>query len=93
MVIYGITLSPLAEELFASVTDLLAPFYTENATFNAPADRRTRLMTLLLERGMAKGYFPDPTKSLFICDSTAQEDTEKQACDAEGLRVNVMPGR
>ena len=49
-------------------------------------------MTLLLEREAVRGYFPDLAKSLFICDSPAQEEATKQAFVEEGLRVNMVPG-
>ena len=66
MVLYGITLVALSEELHATAPDLLASFYVYDATFNGPEDRSSRLMTLLLERGPASIYFPELAKSLFI---------------------------
>ena len=72
--------------------NFLTPFYTDDSVFNGMADRRDRLMALLLRRGLEMVYFPEPSKSLFICDSPVQEDTLKQAFESEGLRVNVVPG-
>ena len=68
MVLYGITLVLLAEELRAEVSDLLAPFYADDATCDRPEDMRARMMKLLLERKTARVYLPEPAKSLFICD-------------------------
>ena len=48
MVLYGITLVPLAMELCASVPDLLAPFYAYYAAFDGTADRIARMMKLIL---------------------------------------------
>ena len=50
-------------------------------------------MTLLLEREAVRGYFPDLAKSLFICDSPAQEEAPKQAFQVEVLGFNMVPGR
>ena len=51
------------------------------------------MLTLLLEPVLALGYFPDPTKLLFICNSPTQEGSEKHAFEAEGMAINVVPGR
>ena len=82
MVVYGITLVTLAEELCASAPDLLAPLYAHDAAFNGTAYRSARLLKLILERGLARGYFPVLEKSLFICDSSAQEEAAKRVFTA-----------
>ena len=38
MVLYGITLVALAEDLCVAAPDLLARFYADDATFNGPAE-------------------------------------------------------
>ena len=60
MVLYGITLAPLAEELCAASTDLLAPLYVDSDVFDGPADRSSGLTTLLLALGPERGYFHEP---------------------------------
>ena len=52
MDLYGITLVPLAEEIWAT----------------HPAQMSAQLLQLLMDRGTYQGYFPEPTKSLFIVD-------------------------
>ena len=78
MVLYGITAITLVEELCTAAPDFLAPFYTDYAAFDRLVDSSDRLMTLLLERGSERGYFPKPAKSLFVCYSPAQEERSKQ---------------
>ena len=73
MVLYWITLAPLAEELCAAAPAFLPSFYTDDAAFYGLADKSARLMTLLLEQGAEMGYFPGPYKLLLICDSPLQE--------------------
>ena len=58
MVLYGITLVPLAEELRAADPGLLSPFYADNAAFNGSAQRSAQLLKLLMKRGPDQGYFP-----------------------------------
>eukprot|EP00957_Ditylum_brightwellii_P108449 8272652-Ditylum_brightwellii.AAC.1 len=45
-----------------------------------------------MEHGPDRGYFPEPDKSIHVCDSA--EDTEKarEAFDAAGLKVNLHDG-
>ena len=62
MVIYGITIVPLEKEICAAAQDLLAPIYVDDATFDGPLDRSARLITLFLEWGPARGYFPEPAQ-------------------------------
>ena len=73
-------------------TILRAPFYSDYAMFGGPADRNAGLMIILLEWGPVRGYYPEPAKSIFICDSPTLEETAKQAFEAEVLKVNVVPG-
>ena len=61
MVLYGINLVPLAEELRASDPGLLSPFYTDDVAFNVSAQRSAHLLKLLMKRGPDLGYFSDPT--------------------------------
>ena len=69
MVLYGITLVPLVEELQAADPGLLSPFYADDAVFDGLARRSSQLLKLLIKRGTDQGYFPEPAKSLFISDT------------------------
>ena len=66
MVLYGITLVLLVEDPRAVDPGLLAPFYTDYATFEGLTRRSVWLMRLPLEWGKAQGYFTEISKSLFI---------------------------
>ena len=68
MVLYWITLIPLAEELKAEDPGLLAPFYADYASFDGLVRWSTQILKLLLGRFLDQGYFPDPAKYLFIED-------------------------
>ena len=58
MVLYGISLFPLAEELRAADLGILSPFYADDAEFYGSARRRAQLLNLLMKRGPDRGYFP-----------------------------------
>ena len=48
MVLYGITLVPLAEELRAADSGLLSPFYADDVAFEGLARRSAQLLKLLV---------------------------------------------
>ena len=72
MVLYGITLVPLVEELRAAGPGLLLQFYMDDAVFDGLAQRSAQLLRLLMKRGPDRGYFPEPANSLFILYTPGQ---------------------
>ena len=76
MVLYRITLIPLAEELQAADPGLLSPFYANDADFDGSEGCSAQLLKLLMRRGPDRGYFPEPAKSIFILDTPGQEEAE-----------------
>ena len=62
MVLYGINLFPLVEELRDANPTILSPFYADDVAFDG-SERQS------VNRGTDQGYFPDPAKSLFIPDN------------------------
>ena len=92
MVLYGITLVPLAEYLKAADPGLLSAFYLYDAVFDGLARRSAHLLKLLMKRGPDRGYFPEPAKSLFISDNPGQEKASKREFAKEGLVLNFVSG-
>ena len=92
IILYGITLVPLTDNLMEVDPELLVTFYANDASFNALSGRIKWLLTLLLGKGEAQGYFLEPEKSLFIFDSPSQEGVAKKAFEAKGMAINVVPG-
>ena len=66
MVLYGISLAPLTEDLRAVDPRLLSLFYDDDAAFDGSSRHSAQLINLLMRRGPDQGYFPEPDKSLFI---------------------------
>ena len=92
MVLYGITLAPLTEELRAADPGLLYLFYADDAEFDGSARRSAQLLKLLMRRRPDRGYFPEPAKSIFILDTPGQEAAAKREFAAEGLTLNFVSG-
>ena len=78
MVLYGITLVPLAKELKLADPELLSPFYADDATLDGSARRSAQLLKLLMKRGPDRGYFPKTAKSLFILDTPGREEAARK---------------
>ena len=92
MVLYWITVAPLAEELRAADQGLLSPFYADDAAFDGSAQPSAQLLKMLTKRGPDRGYFPEPAKSLFISEIPEQEAEAKREFAAEGLTLNSISG-
>ena len=65
MVLYGITLLTLAEELRHTDPTLLYLFYANDAAFDGSVKRSAAQLRLLMDRGPDWGYFLDLENSLF----------------------------
>ena len=78
MVLYGITLVPLAEELRAADPRLLSHFHADDAAFDGSERRSVQLLKILTKMGPDQGYFPKPAKYLFIFDTPGQEEAAKR---------------
>ena len=92
MVLYGINLSPLSEELQAADPGLLSTFYADDAAFDGLARRSAQPLKLLTKRGPDQGYFPEPAKSLFISDIPGQDEAAKREFPKEGMCLNFVSG-
>ena len=92
MVLYGITLVPIAEELRSVDPGILSPFYADDAAFGGLARKSAQLLKLLMKRGADQGYLPEPAKSLFILYTPGQEEAVKTEFAAEGLTLNNFSG-
>ena len=69
MVLYGITLVPLTEDLRVVDPGLLLLFYADDAAFSGLEQPIAHLLKMLIKRGPYWGYFPEPVKSFFISDT------------------------
>ena len=92
VVLYGITLVTLAEDLWAADLGLLTPFYSDDAAFDRSSWRSAQIFKLLMKRGIYHSYLPKLSKSLCIADLPDQEATAKREFAVEGLDINFVGG-
>ena len=69
MVLYGINLVPMAEDMRDADTSLLSLFYTNDATFYRSARRSAAQLKLPMDRGAKRECFPDLDESICIADN------------------------
>ena len=68
MVLYGLTLTPLAASLRKAVPSVVQPWYADDAAMAGPLEDVAAAMRLLQAQGPARGYYPEPDKSVLISD-------------------------
>ena len=68
MVLYVITPIPLAEELQAEDLGLLTMFCAEDSEIDGLAWSSAQLLNISMKRGPNRGYYLNPSKSMFIMD-------------------------
>mmetsp|Transcript_4502 Transcript_4502/g.9683 ORF Transcript_4502/g.9683 Transcript_4502/m.9683 type:complete len:235 (+) Transcript_4502:217-921(+) len=72
MVLYGLSLVPLAETLRRSHPDVIQPWYADDAAMHGTVSQIASTMRQLHALGPACGYFPEPAKSIFLgCPKTS----------------------
>ena len=93
MVLYRITLVPLAEEIRDVDPTILSPLYSNDAAFDGSTRRNAAQLRLLIDRGLERGYFPKPAKSIFIANNPEKMEAAKREFERVGLHLNYIDGR
>eukprot|EP00957_Ditylum_brightwellii_P166656 12687061-Ditylum_brightwellii.AAC.1 len=92
MIGYGIALLPLAEQLRQEEKEALVPFYAGDLSLDGPARLNARLLKVMMERGLDRGYFPKPEKLIHICDNPADLEATRVVFAAEDLKLKYHGG-
>jgi hypothetical protein len=92
MLLYGVALVPLVEELRQADPMVMSPFYADDAVLDGGTRRLARLLRFLMEKGPEWGYYPEPEKSIFVADCPSQMDAARAAFEAEGLTLRYEAG-
>ena len=67
MVVYGLTLVPLAETVRGEVPDLVHAWYADDACLAGKIRSIGPAVDLIMKHGPARGYFMEPDKSILVC--------------------------
>ena len=66
MIFYDSVMLLLTIQLTVVVTTCLQHWYADNTTAGGIFDEIERVFILLQSKGLARGYFPNPTKSIMV---------------------------
>eukprot|EP00804_Cyclotella_cryptica_P017895 CCRYP_001275-RA/>CCRYP_001275-RA protein AED:0.09 eAED:0.08 QI:0/-1/0/1/-1/1/1/0/754 len=92
MILYGVSLLSLAEDLRKFQPGLLQPWYADDFSIYGRASQVASLFNRLCAKGPSIGYFPAPAKSWAICPKR-MESNAKAILDAAGLPVRWSRGQ
>ena len=92
MLLYGITITPLEEDMRDADPTLLSPFNADDAAFDGSERRSAAQLKLLTEQGPERGNLPEPARSLFIVDNPEEKEAEKREFERAGLNLNYVDG-
>eukprot|EP00957_Ditylum_brightwellii_P028913 2184347-Ditylum_brightwellii.AAC.1 len=85
MIIYGITLVPLSNLVQETDRQVLPPFYTDGIALDGAARRNACLLKVLVAWGPDRGYYPEPEKSIHVCNFPWDVEAARAAFEAEGI--------
>lgn len=78
MVLYGLTLVPLAKRIRAATGDVVQPWYADDMAMAGKVSGIACATSLLQRFGPDRGYFPEPEKSILICRDADQSQAKRQ---------------
>ena len=67
MVLYGLAMVPLAKYLREAVPTVIQPWYADDCAMSGGVKGIAEAMDILQRLGPSRGYYPEPTKSIFVC--------------------------
>ena len=93
MVLYGITLLPLREDIIDTCPNLLSPFYADDTVFHRSARHNAAQLHLVMDGGTDQVYLPKPAKYLFIAETPEGKEVAKREFNRAGLNLSYVDGR
>ena len=91
MLIYGIALMPLCEELAERFPGVLRLWFADDAAKVGSARFNAQCLAFLVEHGPKYGYFPKPEKSFHVCKEV-DEEVAMEEFQSRGLDVQFVRG-
>ena len=81
MILYGLALTPLAKMMRKENPSIVQPWYADDCAMSGPALDIATSMNQLQHLGPARGYFPEPAKSILICHPSHREALKMALAD------------
>ena len=92
MSLYEVALMLLVSRMLEAILKALQPWYFKDAGAAGKALSNAPCLDFLVKFGPQYGYFPEPSKSYFVCKAE-DKDTAHQAFESFGLNINCARGQ
>ena len=89
MIVYGVGMLPLVEKLEEEIPDIVQPWYADDAGAAGDYENIAKYFELLVSEGPARGYFPEPTKSILVVQP---ENVERATAALSHLGFTICTG-
>ena len=86
MIVYGIGMLPLVEKLQQEIPGMFQPWYADDAGAAGDYESIATYFNFLMMEGPARGYFPEPTKSILVVQPE-NVDRAKEALSHLGFSI------
>lgn len=91
MLLYGLTLVPLAKSIRKATQQVVQPWYADDMAMAGPASTINTAVKLLMRYGPDCGYYPEPDKSLLVCVDSEDCSTCSQMLREYNFNVFCTP--
>ena len=88
MVVYGLGVLPLLKDLQEVFPDTHRPCYADCETSGRRFTRIHKFWDRLTAQGPVRGYFPDPTKSIFVTGTPNLRQAREYFSDLDSKAAN-----
>jgi hypothetical protein len=86
MMLYGVALMPLAKKIQAAVPEAMKPWFADDLGAAGRAEHNARCLDFLLKTGPWYGFYPKPSKCVYICKA---EDEARARKEFEKLKLQI----
>ncbi len=92
MSLYGVALMPLVSKMCNAIPEALQLWYCNDADAAGKAVPNAQCLDFLVKFGPTYGYFPEPSKSYYICKAE-DEGVARATIEGFGLEINYSRGQ
>ena len=78
MTLYGVAMMPLAKKLQAGVPEVMQPWFAHDLGAASRAEHNAWCLDFLLKTGLQYGFYPKPSKCIYICKAEDEAWTRKE---------------
>jgi hypothetical protein len=77
MILFGLGVLPIAEKMRQAEPSVVQAWFADDSAMSGPAKRVAAAYALLELIGPARGYFPEPAKSIVVCQESKMDQARR----------------